>query len=76
MREGGQHIDQGGRKIGRDEIESLDSKSTTDVENKLSGVEVKLYVPFALNASLPSSTSSFDAQHPNLMAGQPFLSFF
>ena len=33
-------------------------------------------VPVALRASLPSSTSSFDAQHPNLMSSHMVPRFF
>jgi hypothetical protein len=52
------------------------SKGKAKVEEKARVTKVNLYVPYALEAFLPSSTSSFDAQHPNLMTGQPLLSIF
>jgi hypothetical protein len=52
----------------------VDTKRMAEVDKSVK--EVKLYVPYAREASLPSSTSSFDAQHPNLMTGQPLLSVF
>lgn len=45
------------------------------VEAEVNRDEWKRNIPCALKASLPTSTSSFDAQHPNLMACQPPLSF-